>query len=510
MKRLYAAFLFALINLSVWGQNSFIKAVNDSYPGTAFKMAHQTADGGYIIAGTAADTISGDQNIVLIKTTSAGDTLWTRRIGGNSFDEAKDVTETLDSGYLVVGSSISAGSKAIAVRTDQNGNIIWMKSYGTLYGGTASSVIAISGGRFVIAGHVINSSSYQDAFILEIDSNGNHLWSNVYADAGNDYVYSLSQTSDSGLIISGYTDHYGAGTFDAFLMRADSVGTLLWCKTIGTVDSEIGRDVKQTSDGGFITCGYYSTVSHNSDRFYISKTDDLGNISWTKSYPVESPGNWEASILENSAGFAVAYTAEGMPYTRFAFLKTDLTGNVISHNIFDKGRAASINLTTDGSFVISGNNYLGGLIVKTDPFGITCHDSLTALQSFPLTLGSFPFFVNSSTGIIIFSPTLSVFSGAAVRDVCTSTSVLLPEEIIFNVFPNPTSGDFKLEFPGFIDQGTIDMINLMGEIVRQWNISAGQDVSLVLNVGFSLPPGMYFLKFRGKNISHERKLVLVR
>jgi hypothetical protein len=103
------------------------------------------------------------------------------------------------------------------------------------------------------------------------------LWSKTYGGTDDDIGYSVVQTSDGGYAIAGYT--VGASPGDAYLVKTDESGTMLWSKTYGGTGNDIGYSVVQTSDGGYAIAG--STNSFGADGYdvYLVKTDVNGNLA---------------------------------------------------------------------------------------------------------------------------------------------------------------------------------------------------------------------------------------
>jgi hypothetical protein len=60
--------------------------------------------------------------------------------------------------------------------------------------------------------------------LVKTDSSGNQLWNKTYGGNGAESVKSLVQTSDGGYALAGYTDSFGAGDCDAWLVKTDENG----------------------------------------------------------------------------------------------------------------------------------------------------------------------------------------------------------------------------------------------------------------------------------------------
>ena len=161
----------------------------------------ETSDGGYILAGYTYSFGTGESDVYLIKLDSNGDTIWTKTYGGDSYDVGYSVQETSDGGYIIVGYTYSFGA------------------------------------------------GESDVYLIKTDSNGNVLWTKTFGGASYDMGYSVQETSDGGYIITGYTDSFGAGGSDVYLIKTDSNGNIAWTRTYGGSSSEAGYSVRETPDG---------------------------------------------------------------------------------------------------------------------------------------------------------------------------------------------------------------------------------------------------------------------
>jgi arginine repressor len=287
----------------------------------------QTSDGGYIVA----DYASGD--IFLIKIDANGNIQWAKTYGGIGNDGASSVQQTSDGGYIVAGEtwSFGAGSADLfLIKTDANGNIIWAKTYGGTHYDVASSVQQTSDGGYIVAGRTWSfGADSSDVFLIKTDANGNLQWAKTYGGTSRDEASSVQQTSDGGYIVAGGTRSFGAGNYDAFLIKTDANGNISWAKTYGGTDYDVARSVQQTSDGGYIVAGYAG-----GDIFLI-KIDANGNIQWAKTYG-GTTGDYASSVQQTSdGGYIVAGETNSFGAGRYDIflIKTDANGNIGSCSI---------------------------------------------------------------------------------------------------------------------------------------------------------------------------------
>ena len=150
------------------------------------------------------------------------------------------------------------------------------------YGGTdddgASSVQHTSDGGYIVAGYTASfGAGYDDIFLIKTDANGNIQWAKAYGGPDDDIAYSVQQTSDGGYIVAGHTNFFGVG-YDAFLVKTDANGNIVWAKTYGGTDDDIAFSVQQTSDGGYIVAGATASFGVGSRDIFLIKTDANGNI----------------------------------------------------------------------------------------------------------------------------------------------------------------------------------------------------------------------------------------
>ena len=78
-------------------------------------------------------------------------------------------------------------------------------------------------------------------------------------------------------MIVGSSTSYGAGGSDLWVLKLDVTGEFMWSKTYGGQGNDIGKDIIQTSDGGYIITGYTRSYSSGGDSdLWLIKTTANG------------------------------------------------------------------------------------------------------------------------------------------------------------------------------------------------------------------------------------------
>ena len=153
---------------------------------------------------------------------------------------------------------------------------VWNQTFGGSEYDRGRSVEQTTDGGYIIVGY----RGWDYLWLLKTDSQGNEEWSQTfgYGSVG----YSVQQTNDGGYIITGDTYLVGVGDFDLWLIKTDSNGSEEWNKTFGGSDHEqynSGRSVKQTTDGGYIITGYTQSFGNGGGDVWLIKTDSEGNTA---------------------------------------------------------------------------------------------------------------------------------------------------------------------------------------------------------------------------------------
>ena len=264
----------------------------------------------------------------------------------------------------------------------QDFNVEWRSVFGAEGSDVGSFVQPTVDGGYVFVGTTDSFGAGEtDAWLVKTDMYGNEEWSRTFGGEFADMGKSVRQTSDGGYIITGATRSFGAGKRDVWLIKTDMYGNEEWSRTFGGPEWEYGRSVEQTDDGGYIIAGYTNSFGVGSSyNIWLIKTNAGGALQWQKTFG----GRWKDygySVQQTTDGGYIV-TGETSSFGSGDYdiwlIKTDAQGNMEWENTFggigvDRGRDGI--QTADGGYIVTGytTSFGAGLedawLIKTDAQG---------------------------------------------------------------------------------------------------------------------------------------------
>jgi hypothetical protein len=286
---------------------------NQTYGGAfedATRCVLQTTDGGYVLAGYTESFGAGNFDVWLVKADATGHHEWNQTFGGTGSDFGNSVVQTDDGGYAIAGdtSSFGAGNHDFwLIKTDAPGNHVWNQTYGRPVDDRAQCIISTGDGGYALTGYTDPfGPTVHNMWLVKADKQGNHVWNRTFGGLQADVGYSIIQTSDTGYVIAGSTRSFGAGNADFWLVKTDRFGNYVWDRTYGGSNYDYGRSVVQTFDGGYAIAGYTDSFGGGDMDLWLVKTDVTGNHQWNQTYG-GTIYDWGMSVVQtNDGGFTVA------------------------------------------------------------------------------------------------------------------------------------------------------------------------------------------------------------
>jgi len=263
-----------------------------TYGGTSWDDCYsvrQTADFGYILVGLTENYGAGYTDVWVVKTDSLGDTMWTRTFGGTSFDEGHDILQTSDGGYVIAAATASFGAGAMdgwLIKTDSAGDTLWTRVHGGANDDRFYSVAITADGGYVFAGITGSfGAGGLDFWLLKASDSGDTAWTRTYGGAADDEAWSVQPTADGGCVAAGYTRSFGAGQSDFWLVKADSLGDTTWSRTFGADSIDEAYAVQQTADLGYLIAGTTTSTGAGSYDAWLVKIGPEGPVPVVEPQP---------------------------------------------------------------------------------------------------------------------------------------------------------------------------------------------------------------------------------
>ncbi len=265
-----------------------------TYGGTGDDIAwsvQQTADLGFIFAGSTASFGGGGTDVWIVKLATDGAVSWQKAYGGTGNETARSVQQTADGGYIVAGSRASSGAFWV-LKLASDGSVTWEKAYGSGTDYEACDVQQTADGGYIVAGTVFNPSGayLDDLWILKLASDGAVSWQKRYGGSGTEVAAAIRQTADEGYIVAGSKVATDSG-YDFWVLKLASDGTVTWQESCASVlyfgydytFFDYARSIAQTSDLGYIVIGS-TEYDYSSNDLWVVKLASDGTVSWQKRY----------------------------------------------------------------------------------------------------------------------------------------------------------------------------------------------------------------------------------
>lgn len=329
------------------------------------------SDGYILVCGDLADSLT------LFKVGNIGHTIWRSNIYCGEQSHASAITESSDNSIFICGSTDrnwqTSKKDVLLVKTNSIGDTLWSKTYGGEEVDYAVNIIFTSDGNILISGVTgsFGADLFGDLYLIKVNTDGDVIWSKTFYNQNQERGYGLIETQAGEYLITGKNNDLGDDQ-GMYFLKVSEEGEKLWDRTIDSGSQSIGYTSLETENGEIITCG-----ASNGDvsQVMVVKSDANGDVIWKKYYGDHFRSEIGFSIKEN---YNDTYSITGSINnpadfsTQILLLNIDDNGNEVWLKNYGYGLSGR-NLIVDDDFkhhVLGGNNFENMFISYFDKDGV--------------------------------------------------------------------------------------------------------------------------------------------
>ncbi len=280
-----------------------------------------TSDGGTIVAGYT-DSKDGDVathsprdywDLWVLKLNACGVVQWEKSFGGTGYESARDIEQTTDGGYIVLGETNSTDGDVIAgyggtkdiwlIKLDASGNMQWQKRYGGNGLDIGNRILINSDGNYLIAASSSSNNAditgnhgtggFTDGILMKISATGVLQWSKCYGGTNNEELLDI-EIINGKIFASGYANSTDGDippsqkNYDVWLLALDQNGNKIFSKVYGGSQNDVAYSMTKGTDGTLTLAGYTTSKdgdvsgAKGSQDYWVLNIDQGGKLKWQK------------------------------------------------------------------------------------------------------------------------------------------------------------------------------------------------------------------------------------
>lgn len=384
-----------------------------------------TIDGGFALCGYSNSVTGLSDDAMYMKLNSAGQLQWVKFWGGSGKERAQDIIELPNGNFAVVGYTTSSPAlyyDAFMLLLNSSGDTIWTRRYGASSYDDANSIRLLSDGGFILGGQSNNGSNGFDQYLVRINSLGDTLWTRRMGSISTDNIESILVLSD-GFLLAGGTNSATTGD-DGYLVKTDTGGVVVWAKVYGGSFPDDFHTVFQTAGGNYVACGTTSSSGPLQPNIWLLKTNPSGDTLWSKTFGGDNHDHGYCGIPTSDGGYlVVGHTGSfGFYHEEAIVIKANNSGNVINKL---KYTGAWLLANPTSSTCGSANTQVsvvvrnfGEVNVSSVPTTVVVSGNATATlnQTYPSTL------VAGDLDTLVFTTTINTTGGGTYNFYCYTSN----------------------------------------------------------------------------------------
>lgn len=329
----------------------------------------------HILIAGSHQTETNYTNFYLAEIDINGNFIKEKNLGNEFDDDATSVIAENDGTFLLGGNTTTAtGTKDMLLfKLNAEHEILWQKTYGGTNNEELNFILPIENSGYFLLGLTESfGAGSRDVFLIRIDENGNELWSKTYGGSNQEGGNQMVATDDGNFLIFGFTQSFGAGDRDFYLLKINPQGDVIWTKTYGSPNYEESQELIKVKNGGYLLFGHSAAFDLNHDMYAVKINED-GDIIWGETYGGNAHDGGEGTLQDSDGNFLLLGRSNSFGNGEEAYLvKTNLQGEIVSENNYGSSSddAGFHILETPLSYIIIGETKASGnyqMMVKKIP-----------------------------------------------------------------------------------------------------------------------------------------------
>lgn len=391
--RILLLVLFCFFSFGINGQNWQVAWEKQLGNSKMDYFADVIADinGGFTVLGSTVPKTKNSYDFWLVRFNESGDTIWTKTLGTNLTEIPKKILQTTDGNYLMMGASKdSVSEKLILIRTDSDGNEIWQKKFDDENFYLVEDIVSDGDTGFLLAGSKSKIKDIQNRWITKLNNNGEIVWEKSFSADLAGFCKTIKKLPDGGFTVAGKVEKAGQKDCDVWITRLDKNGGQLWDTRIPNPKLKAWPEcVCCTPDSFIMVIGWQGLCLNDinsEDPIFdfdlaLTKIDKKGKVIWTKNFKREGSEGGNSVAIRPNGNFIIA----GIKATSFLgkigpwLLLVDAEGNELGEKLiqfkFNNDQAVKVINSGDGGIVVIGpglqdesNTRANGWIMKFSSF----------------------------------------------------------------------------------------------------------------------------------------------
>ena len=438
-----------------------------------------------------------------------------RQYGGLQYDDARSIVASENGCFTFTGLNKSNDDPAgdmYLTKINAAGAVLWEKFYGLPEEDGGNFLLRTSDGGYLISGHTANTYGEKcDGYVVKTDKNGTEEWRQFIGYQFDDVCNGAVQMDDGSYFLTGRIQNTSDRTFDALLSHLSAGGKHLFTKALPAVGNEYGKRIISTADGNLLIIGYKDDGDQYTENAFLLKCDFDGNVLWMKNIDTGIHERAYAALLSPDGNYLIAggtaHERNLIDHNEMLLLKISSDGDVLLNKTYsiDKGfaYAKDIAATANQSYVLTGF-MTTTMNQKNQAFILEINDHLDVIQE--MTISS-----NHScqpSSVFVTTDGAAFLAGKSKGDNYKDTNAFIARtnlrqtlstsderSVDYTLFPNPFHQYTYLKFSNSTVNKTINLFHSNGQKIKTIPFP-GEELFIPR---CDMAPGMYWLEITGKD-----------